>query len=113
MSELRSLVGRIGKGRPNTPWISRDFAHDIPCERVACPINRERHCSVPSGIKIGASGLCLTGQALIQAPPVQPKSPVCKWCGGKIQVKAPNRNCPTQLEWEHVGEKLSHPAEPR
>lgn len=101
----RSLVGRIGKGRPNTPWVSRDFAHDIPCERTACPINRERHCSVSSSIKIGPSGLCLTGQGLIQNPPAKSGTPICRWCGGRIE-KVNGR-------WQHIGEKLSHPAEPR
>ena len=69
---------------------------------------------MPSAVKIGADGSCTTGKDLVDRPvSTRSKAAVCRWCGGAIQVRMPDRNCPTELKWEHVGEKLSHPAEPR
>lgn len=108
MNHSQQLMERIGKHRPDRPepdWVSRDYALVVPCARTACPVNREEHCSMPSAIKIGPSGLCLTGQGLIQNPPVKSGPAVCRWCGGRIRKQ--------DGRWEHVEEKLSHIAEPR
>ena len=76
---------RIGKGSHG--WTSRDYNIDVPCQRTTCPANirhkipgssREAICMMPSAIKIGANGICITGQNLIdeenreQKPPQKP-----------------------------------------
>lgn len=76
---LREQMGRIGKGSHG--WTSRDYNIDVPCERLTCPANSgckmaSNHtiCMMPSAIKIGANGICKTGQKLIdEQPPQTPK----------------------------------------
>lgn len=74
------LMGRIGKG--DHGWTSRDYNIDVPCNRMTCPANsgarisptQQTVCMMPSAIKINGSGLCQTGQDLIDAkPPAKPK----------------------------------------
>lgn len=105
--------GRIRKYRPydydGADWVSRDYALVVPCEMAKCPINRDGHCGMPSSIKIGADGHCKTGKDLVSNSPVQPKLNVCKWCGGLIERHPPNN----PDGWRHIGENLSHMAEPR
>jgi hypothetical protein len=113
--ETRSLIGRIGKhksGPRDMPdWVSRDYALVVPCKFIRCPLNRSEHCSMPSGIKIGADASCTTGRDLVDKPPVQPKRTVCKWCGGEIVPEYSEFGRP--IVWQHLNEKLSHQAEPR
>ena len=102
-----NLIGRIGKGGGSHDWVSRDYAITIPCQCTACPVNRDYQCTAPAVIKIDAGGQCETGRAFKEKPVVQNAKPRCKWCGGLIWANQ------ATLQWEHVGEKLSHPAEPR
>lgn len=114
--------GRIGKRRPHDydgpDWVSRDYALVVKCACTACPVNTAGHCGMPSVISIGADGRCLKGKEFKVKAPVQPTRTVCKWCGGEIRKKAvvfsfdETRTRRPEL-WEHVGEKMSHPAEPR
>ena len=56
-------MGRIDRDNPYP--ISRDYALTISCEQIICPINKLKHCSMPSSIKIGSGGQCKTGKELI------------------------------------------------
>lgn len=78
----KGLMGRIGKGSHG--WTSRDYNIDVPCKRITCPANSGVKmpssscliCMMPSAIKIGANGICETGQKLIdEQPPEKPKKP--------------------------------------
>jgi hypothetical protein len=73
-----NLMGRFGKGPHG--WTSRDYNIEVPCKRTTCPANRfgatTGTCGMPSAIVINASGLCQTGQDLIDArPPLPPRKP--------------------------------------
>lgn len=78
---ISGLMGRVGKG--DHGWTSRDYNISVPCFRLTCPANSQHVCAssaahpicvMPSAIKIGANGICKTGQDLIDAkPPVTPK----------------------------------------
>lgn len=104
------LLGRVAKkgGRDyeGPEWVSRDHVLLIPCQRTCCPVNSIKHCSMPSKIAINAAGECMTGMEFKENPAVLPPRNYCRICGARIE-EAPFGG------WEHIGEKLSHPAEPR
>ena len=73
-------MGRTGKGPHG--WTSRDYNIEVPCDRATCPANIRHRipnyslpgtCMMPSAIKIGANGVCKTGQDLIDRE--EPKPP--------------------------------------
>jgi hypothetical protein len=115
------MVGRIGKRDDEGPdWVSRDAVLLVKCARAQCLVNSSLHCSMPSKIQINAKGECMTGIEFKERPAVQPKATVCRWCGGLIKRKKvvfefnnTNGYQPINCGWEHIEEKLSHPAEPR
>ena len=68
---LRGLAGRVGeRGRPHTPWVSRDYANEMTCYATQCPVNRNNFCSMPSAVKIGPDMKCITGADFIANPTV-------------------------------------------
>ncbi len=79
------LMARIGKGSHG--WTSRDYNVEVPCDRVTCPANSgvrmpsakyQTICMMPSAIKIGANGICKTGQDLVDEEAAKPKPPPVK-----------------------------------
>ena len=46
--------------------VSRDYKLIVPCEMENCPINKSKHCSMASAIKISSGGYCQTGRDLIK-----------------------------------------------
>ena len=57
--ESHGLMARIGHGSECYPgWASRDII-DIDCRAVACKLNVDGKCSVPSVCEIGDNGSCV------------------------------------------------------
>lgn len=48
-------------------FYSRDYKLVIPCEFEQCQVNKSKHCSMPSAIKISSGGFCQTGRDLIKS----------------------------------------------